>query len=142
MDGMGVVPVLLECCASPLLMHICCWYRLEAPRYRRVSPVGREAQKLIITKEVGFFNGYQIAIVLWSHLFYKSKSVYHRCKRLLCSFYLADGVSSALCCGSSVEEHHLHTGALWQLHRAPGKAPPEHLQVRTDGALTTPLYPE
>lgn len=45
-------------------------------------------------------------------------------------FSCADSSSAAPCCGSSAEEHHLHAGALWQLHRATGETPPKHLQVR------------
>lgn len=48
--------------------------RLEAPRYKRVSPVSGEPQRLIITKEVScfiIFNGRQI-----NHYFsYKIKCV-------------------------------------------------------------------
>ncbi len=44
--------------------------------------------------------------------------------------FCADSSSATSCCGSSVEEHHFHTGALWQLHRAAGEAPSKHLQVR------------
>lgn len=46
----GVVPAdVFRCCYRA--MYLCC--RLEAPRYRRVSPVSGEPQRLIITKEVG-----------------------------------------------------------------------------------------
>lgn len=49
---------------------------------------------------------------------------------MVTTFFCADGSSATLCCGSSVEEHHLHTGAIWQLHWAAGETPPKHLQVR------------
>lgn len=56
--------------------------------------------------------------------------------------FCADGSSATLCCGSSVEEPHLHTGALWQLHRAAGETPPKHLQVRPAVTLRTKAHLE
>lgn len=43
--------------------------------------------------------------------------------------FVADCSSEAPRCGGCAEEHHLHQGALWQLHRAPGEAASECLQV-------------
>ncbi|KAG7237189.1 hypothetical protein INR49_032687 [Caranx melampygus] len=43
-------------------MYLCC--RLEAPRYRRVSPVSGEPQRLIITKETAAVRPFAVAAVL------------------------------------------------------------------------------
>ena len=139
----GVVNTdLLHCCYR-FRMYLC--FRLEAPHYRRVSPVSGRPQKLIITKEVGgtihnfwwktnsFWHEANISLVYKSN---KSMFYFGNTVGLFCFFFRADCSSATPCCGSSVEEHHLHPGALWQLHWAAGKTPPKHLQVRPDETLS------
>lgn len=83
-------------------------FRLEAPRYRRVSPASAPPQRLVITKEVsGYF---MMEIELFER---KSKT---NLIKMSVFFLCADNSSATLRCGSSVERHHLHTGAIRQLH--------------------------
>lgn len=104
--------------------------RLEAPRYRRVSPVSGGPQRLIITPEVwgivivaDINNILNWNVVTWRNV--TESSVFPL-------FPCADSISETTCCGSSAEEHHLHTGAIWQLYWAAGETPSKYLQVRTD----------
>lgn len=104
--------------------------RLEAPRYRRVSPVSGGPQRLIITPEVwgivivaDINNILNWNVVTWCNA--TESSVFPL-------FPCADSISETTCCGSSAEEHHLHTGAIWQLYWAAGETPSKYLQVRTD----------
>lgn len=107
--------------ASLLLQRLYFYCRLEAPRYRRVSPANGEPQRLIITKEVcgNIHNLLQTNCVLPEAVIgsvYKSDifEYYHGnhsvCNK--CVFFCADSSRATLCCGSSVEEYHLHTGAI------------------------------
>lgn len=58
-------------------------------------------------------------------------SVRFACWPYVCGASLpSDGSSATPRCGSSLEEHHFHTGALWQFHWAAGETTSEHLQVR------------